>query len=130
MVLVELIFLLLAIFLGGSAFYLSRKAAKKNHLRKPYRHKDGYVPPVTKPHQPKQHFRTHGLATYWHELGAPRKIGDLVVVNMASGKNAVYELANIESAKGTDWNWYDFEFVRYADTPDSPSDSPRSSVEN
>ena len=58
-------------------------------------------------------FRTHGLATFWHDRGCPDKVGDEIKVKMVSGQTAVFKLTNIEPATGVDWSWYDFGFVRY-----------------
>jgi len=92
-----------------------------------------YVPPRT-PNLPEGgpvlHIRTHGLAIFWHEIGAPKEIGTQVEVNMDSGRIGIYELRNIEPATGTDWSWYDFEFVRYKDTAPSPKDGPARTSED
>ena len=63
----------------------------------------------------------------WFELGCPREIGTQVEINMESKRVGIYELMNIEPAIGTDWSYYDFEFIRYKDTASGPTDNPVSS---
>jgi len=57
--------------------------------------------------------RTHGLAIFWYDHGCPSEYGDEITVDMRSGKKAIFKLVGIERATGCDWNWYDFDFVRY-----------------
>ncbi len=62
--------------------------------------------------------KTHGLANFWFDHGRPRRKGDLIRVKMMSGATAMYELVDEERARGVDWSWYTFHFVRYvADEP-------------
>lgn len=58
-------------------------------------------------------FRTHGCATFWYDHGCPNRLGQEINVFMQSGRVAVFKLIKIERATDVDWNWYDFEFVRY-----------------
>jgi hypothetical protein len=70
-------------------------------------------PPVPGP------IRTHGCAIFWHNHGCPKRIGDEIVVPMASGLDAVFRLSKVEPAAGVDWSWYDFDFVRYLSEPNA-----------
>ena len=58
-------------------------------------------------------YTTCGIWNSWYEHGCPRKIGDVIVLKMESGKEAVYELTNVRWNSGLDWHWYDFTFIRY-----------------
>lgn len=120
MVLVELLAILIGLGLAGFAAYLAFQ--KRDAVHDPEVEKL-YTPPFTRKGEPEQHIRTHGLAIFWIEIGSPKKIGTQVEVNMKSGKTAIYELRHIEPATGTDWNWYDLEFVRYVGTSSLAADS-------
>lgn len=72
---------------------------------------------------PPNGFRTHGLARWWCDKGCPQKIGTLVEDEMKSGRIAIFKLVNTEWAVGTDWYWYDFEFVNYKEN--NPLTSPK-----
>ena len=68
---------------------------------------------------PERVIRTHDIGHFYDEIGRPTEIGTQVEVNMQSGMVAIYELVHKERAEGTDWNWYDLEFIRYKDSPSS-----------
>jgi len=57
--------------------------------------------------------RTHGLAVFWRDHGSPRELGAQITVDMRSGRKAIFKLVKIERAWGCDWDFYDFDFVRY-----------------
>ena len=57
--------------------------------------------------------RTHGLATFWYNHGCPNTVGQEIEVEMISGKRAVFKVSKITRPRGVDWNWYDFDFVKY-----------------
>ena len=62
--------------------------------------------------QPKG-YTTCGIYNSWYDYGCPTKEGDEIVLEMQSGKKAVYELTRVRRNHGLDWHWYDFTFVRY-----------------
>ena len=64
--------------------------------------------------------RTHGCANFWYDHGCPREIGTEIRVAMTSGRTAVFRLSNTEPATGVDWSWYDFDFVCYLPSPNTP----------
>jgi len=124
MILIDFLGLLLFLaVIGGIGIGLHNMYQKEQEKKKPVK----YVPPrgpVGAQGGPELHIRTHGLAIFWYEIGRPTKIGTQVEVNMKSGRVGIYELRNVEPAIGTDWSWYDLEFVRYKDSPESPKDGP------
>ena len=115
MALIEVLIIIFAVALLLTVVYPFLKPKVERH----------YKPPVTGPGEPKQHFRTSSLSTFWFEHNCPSEIGAQIVVNMQSGKQAVYELRNIQRAPNVDWNWYDFEFIRYTSPTIGKEDRPR-----
>lgn len=123
MILLEIIFLAALMLLGaiGLIEYQKKNEAERRERRKP-RKKDTWAPPIPPDLPvggPERLIRTHDIGNFWQEIGRPTEIGTQVEVNMNSGMVAIYELVHKEQAEGTDWNWYDLEFVRYKDSPSS-----------
>ena len=67
-----------------------------------------------------------GIYTCCHRLGLSKsfQLGSLglkMVVAMQSGRDAVYELTDWQSASGVDWDWHIFTFKKWAYDTDAAS---------
>ena len=56
---------------------------------------------------------THGCAKFWFNHGCPKKVGSKIIVEMKSGKRAVFRLSEVRRNWDVDWDWYTFKFVYY-----------------
>jgi hypothetical protein len=50
--------------------------------------------------------------SYW---GEQKYVGREMVVAMSSGRDAIYRYADWERARGVDWVWHIYRFVRYVE---------------
>jgi hypothetical protein len=76
-------------------------------------HRDYPPHPMIERHGIPRPFKTAQVMTFWNSHGCKSEIGHEIRVPMESGYTAIFRLANIEWHMGLDWQWHEYEFVRY-----------------